>query len=502
VVKDMEEILADPKNFEQSIIYLNKSGARGNLSQFTQMLGLRGLMSKSFNYSNNKSDSNIIRDTIENPILNSFFDGLTIMEYFNSAYGGRKSMIDTQLKTSKSGYMTRKLVDCAQDVIVKKDDCGVTSGIVVSAIRNEQNQIIEKLSKRIYGRTSVYDIKVDGKTVVKANELITMNVAKEIEASGIEEVEIFSPIKCKCKDGICQKCFGLDISTSKTVALHTPIGIIAAQSIGEPVTQLNMRAKATGGVAGGTQLAQGYERIKQLLDVVDPKDHEIAQMVEADGEVTNIELTENYKIVTIKYLAFTKAYKILNTSKLLVKVGDKVVLGQKINNGNFSLKQMVKNCGISFVRDYIIEECQKVYRLQGIEINDKYLEIIVRQMTNNMLITSSGDYEDLFIGQNITISELIDINNDLLAKGKKPIIAISELLGLDSIPSKSASFLNAASFQYTKKILINAAIKGQVDELKSLKENIMLGRLIPVGTGLTSVEEINAKGDDVYRLEY
>jgi DNA-directed RNA polymerase subunit beta' len=498
----MEEILADPKNFEQSIIYLNKSGARGNLSQFTQMIGLRGLMSKSFNYSNNKSESNIIKDTIENPILNSFFDGLTIMEYFNSAYGGRKSMIDTQLKTSKSGYMTRKLVDCAQDVIIKQDDCGVTSGIIVSAIRNEQNQIVEKLSERIYGRTSVYDIKVDDKIVAKANEIISADAAREIEASGIEEVEIYSPVKCKCKGGICKKCFGLDISTNELIKLHTPIGVIAAQSIGEPVTQLNMRAKATGGVAGGTQLAQGYERIKQLLDVVDPKEHEFAHMVEADGEVTDIEINENYRIVTIKYLSLTKTYKILNTSKLLVKVGDKVKLGDKINVGNFSLKQLVKNCGVVMARNYIIAECQKVYRLQGIEINDKYLEIIVRQMTNNMLITNSGDYEDLFIGQSVTISELIDINNELLTNGKKPIIAVCELLGLDSIPSRSASFLNAASFQYTKKILINAAIKGQVDELKSLKENIMLGRLIPVGTGLKSVEEINAKGEETYREEY
>ncbi|GMO15512.1 MAG: DNA-directed RNA polymerase subunit beta' [Mycoplasmoidaceae bacterium] len=500
VTKDMEKIISDPNNANQSVIYMNKSGARGNLSQFTQMIGMRGLMAKSVNYSN--SESSVIKDTIENPILNSFFDGLTIMEYFNASYGGRKSMVDTALKTSKSGYMTRKLVDCAQDVIVKEDDCGATSGIIVSAIKNEQGQVIEKLSERIAGRTSVGKVKDGSKVLVEENQLITSEIAKEIEKAGIQEVEVYSPIKCKCKHGICKKCYGIDISTNKVVSINTPIGIIAAQSIGEPVTQLNMRAKATGGVAGGVQIAQGYERIKQLLDVVDPKESELARISEGDGSVKEIEQTSDYKIITITYMNNTKSYKIPNGSKVLVSVGDKVKLGQKLNYGNFSLKELLKVCGINAVSKYIIEEIQNVYRLQGIEINDKYVEIIIRQMTKNMLITNAGDSDDYFIGQSVTFNDLVKINDTLLNSGKKPVIANNELLGLDSIPSRSVSFLNAASFQYTKKVLINAAIKGQIDELLSLKENVMLGKLIPVGSGKDDVENIILKGEEVYKKEY
>jgi DNA-directed RNA polymerase subunit beta' len=499
----METILSDPSNQDQSIIYMNKSGARGNLSQFTQMLGMRGLMSKSVNYSQSaNSKSNIIKDTIENPVLNSFFDGLSIMEYFNAAFGGRKAMVDTALKTSKSGYMTRKLVDSAQDVVVSEDDCGTTSGIVVSAIKNEQDQIVEKLSERIVGRVSVNEIKHDGNVLVAANELITADIAKKIEKSGIEEVEIFSPIKCTCKHGICKKCFGVDISTNKIIEKFTPIGIIAAQSIGEPVTQLNMRAKATGGVAGGTQIAQGYERIKQLLDVVDPKENELAKMAEGDGVIKSIEQDDTYKTITIGYTNAIKTYKIPHASKIIVKVGDNVKLGEKLNLGNYSLKDLLKIRGIEAVREYIINEVQNVYRLQGIEINDKYIEIIVKQMTKNMLITNNGDANNLFVGQSITINELTKTNDELLLSNKKPVIANIELLGLDSIPSRSASFLNAASFQYTKKVLINAAIRGQVDELLSLKENVMLGRLIPVGSGKQDISEIVQKGELTYKKEY
>jgi DNA-directed RNA polymerase subunit beta' len=444
----MEAILADPENQDQSIVYMNKSGARGNLSQFTQMLGMRGLMSKSVNYSQSaNSKSNIIKDAIENPVLNSFFDGLNILEYFNAAFGGRKAMVDTALKTSKSGYMTRKLVDSAQDVIVTEDDCGATTGIIVSTIKNDQNQVVEKLSERITGRISVRTITHDGKTLVSANELITSEIAKNIEKNGIEEVEVFSPIKCKCKNGICRKCYGLDISTNKMIEKDVPIGIIAAQSIGEPVTQLNMRAKATGGVAGGVQIAQGYERIKQLLDVVDPKENELARIASGNGRVKTIDQDDNYKIVTVQYPNNSITYKIPHASKVLVKVGDDVKIGDKLNVGNYSLKELLLVKGVEEVRKYIIEETQNVYRLQGIEINDKYIEIIVKQMTKNVLITNNTSTTNLFIGQSTTINELTELNNELLLANKKPIIARIELLGLDSIPSRSVSFLNAASFQ-------------------------------------------------------
>jgi DNA-directed RNA polymerase subunit beta' len=502
----MEKIINDENNKFNSVILMNKSGAVGALPQFTQMVGMRGLMLKSYNYNlaKNNKDSKIIKDTIESPVLSSFHEGLTISEYFNSAYGARKSMVDTALKTSKSGYMTRKLVDCAQDVIVREDDCGTKIGIIVSAITNDENQIIEKISERIIGRTSVNDIKVKNEVIVAANEIIDQAMAKKIENAGITSVEIFSPIKCNCKNGICKKCYGIDISTKKSIENNMPVGVIAAQSLGEPVTQLNMRAKATGGVAGGVQIAQGYERIKQLFDVVSPKEHELAQIAENNGIVTSIEIQDENNKVTIKYENDDiVTYAIPLFLKLLVGVDEKVIIGQKLSIGLISLKNMLNISGVDETRKYIINEVQKTYRSQGLEINDKYIEIIIKKMTDNMTVIDAGDSDDVYIGQNMKVSELLERNNKLLAKKQIPIAAKNEIYGLDLIPAKSASFLSAASFQYTKKILINAALSSQIDELMSLKENVMMGKLIPVGTGInTTKEEIIANGKKALESEY
>jgi DNA-directed RNA polymerase subunit beta' len=500
----MSKIVNDPKNLFNPIIQLNKSGARGNLSQYSQMLGMRGLMTKSYNYSLASQDSNIVKDVIEQPVLNSFVNGLNISEFFNAAYGARKSMIDTALKTSKSGYMTRKLVDSAQDIMITKDDCGTDEGIIVSPIKNIQGQIIVPLKEIIAGRYASSDVSKEGKTFVKAGELISKEVAKEIESAGITGVEIFSPIRCKCKHGICKKCYGIDITTFAPVTLNSPVGVIAAQSLGEPVTQLNMNAKHTGGVAGNAQIAQGYERIKQLFDIVEPKEHELAILAEHDGKVTAISVESQYNQVNVEYSNGTsKVFNIPANLKLNYAVGDTFKSGSPLSFGSLSLKQALAINGIDFVIQYIIQEVQRVYRSQGIEINTKYLEVIVKKITENMIVISSGDYEDTYPGQSIKVNDLYEKNKILFDRKKQPITAIYQLTGLDKIPSFSYSFLSAASFQYTKKILINSAINGEVDELKSLNENVILGKLIPVGTGkLDDSSALKEMADEIVKKEY
>lgn len=464
-----------------------KSGARGNISQFTQLLGMRGLMNRSYNYER-QTGGHVIRDTIEIPIKDSFIDGLTINEYYNSSYGARKGMADTAMKTSKSGYMTRKLVDAAQEVIVTEEDCGTTHGITVSAIVNtEDNTVIEPLADRIANRYSMEDIFVPGTKdkLVGNNEVITPAIAQKIEDAGIKEVTIRSVMHCKAKHGVCQHCFGNDLTTNKPIAVGASIGVVAAQSIGEPGTQLNLRTFHTGGASGseGGNIAQGFERLKQLFDMIPPKPYELALISEVDGTVKSIVLNDEGYLVeietdqneVIKYQApFHAIFR--------VKVNEKIHAGDKITNGSIDVNHLMNVAGIKAARDYLLKEVQKVYRLQGIEISDKYIEIIIRQMTNKMKILNPGD-SDLFIGQIITINQYIETNTQLLLDGKTPMTASNLIFGLDDIPAHSESFLSAASFQDTKKILTDAAARSQKDYLYGLKENVMLGRLIPAGTG-------------------
>jgi DNA-directed RNA polymerase subunit beta' len=481
----MNKIITNPQNLFNPIIQLNKSGARGNLSQYTQMLGMRGLMVRSYNYSlASKNSGAVVKDIIEQPVLNSFVEGLNISDFFNSAYGARKSMVDLALKTSKSGYMTRKLVDSAQDVIITTDDCGTEEGVFLTPIKNAEGQIIVKLSELIAGRYASADVVHNSETFVKNGELITQEIAKKIEAAGVKGVEIFSPIKCKCKHGICKKCYGIDLATNEPVKLHTAVGVIAAQSLGEPVTQLNMNSKHSGGVASGGQISQGYERIKQLFDIVEPKEHELAVLTEYDGKVTSITLTGSFNQVNVSYdNGINKVFNIPSNLKLNYEVDSTFKAGSALSHGSLSLKQALAINGVPFVVDYLIEEVQRVYRSQGIEINTKYLEIITKKIIENMFVTSTGDSEDVYLGQHIKIADLYEKNKILFDRKKQPITAAFQLTGLDKIPAFSYSFLSAASFQYTKKILINSAINGEIDELKSLNENVILGKLIPAGTG-------------------
>ena len=494
VTKDIEKIMNDPANAHNSVIIMANSGARGNVSQFTQLLGMRGLMNRSYNYER-KTGGHVIKDTIEVPIKDSFIDGLTISEYYNSSYGARKGMADTAMKTSKSGYMTRKLVDAAQEVIVTEDDCHTTKGVEVSAIIDTfENVVIESLYDRIVNRYSM-DAIFNPKTneqLVGPNEIITPEIAKAIEACGIEKVMVRSAIHCKAKNGICRHCFGNDLTTNKPIEIGTAIGVVAAQSIGEPGTQLNLRTFHTGGASGsaGGNIAQGFERLKQLFDMIPPKDYEIALISEVDGTIMSRTATDDGYIIEVETDTTREvvSYKAPLNAVFRVKVGDHVSPGDKITNGSVNINELLRVAGIKAARDYLLKEVQKVYRLQGIEISDKYIEIIIRQMTNKMKVLNPGDSE-YFIGQIININDYINVNNQLLVNGQHPITAVNIIYGLDEIPAHSDSFLSAASFQDTKKILTDAAIKNQFDYLKGLKENVMLGRLIPAGTGLKKYKE-------------
>jgi DNA-directed RNA polymerase subunit beta' len=485
-----------------------RSGARGNTDQLTQMIGMRGLMAKTFDYGR-KNKSLIIRDSIESPVLSSFKTGMKISEFFNASYGARKAISDVQMKTSKSGYMTRKLVDVAQEVIVVEDDCGTTTGVKVSAIKNDDHQILEELRSRISGRYAASDV-VDakGKVFVKAGELITKTIAAQIQNAGIETVEIRSIMHCNCQHGVCKKCYGTDLTTGKDVKLHTPVGVIAAQSIGEPITQINLRSFHSGGVAGGPQIAQGYERIVQLLELIAPKEYEQTMIAPISGKITAITPIKDEETGSIRSIDVTITNKletinvsVFHNALITVHVGDEINVGDKLNLGSINLNELLQVSGIEAVKQYIIDQVQKTYLHQGIQINDKYMEIIVNQMTNRVCINNSGD-SNLLMGDVITYNKLAEINNELIAAHKNPANATPILISLPNIPAKSDSFLAAASFQYTKRVLINAAIRNQTDNLLSLKENVILGKLIPAGSGKEKIEEILQNGLRTRKEQY
>ncbi|MEJ3572016.1 DNA-directed RNA polymerase subunit beta' [Ureaplasma urealyticum] len=505
VTHDIEKLINSDEYKDNPIVIMAKSGARGNTSNFTQLAGMRGLMSKSYNY-DQKNNSGVIKDTIEIPIKHSFIEGLSVSEYFNSSFGARKGMTDTAMKTAKSGYMTRKLVDSTQAVVIKGNDCGTKEGIIVREIRNtKDNTSIESLKDRIVGRFSInpiYDTK--NKLIIEGDKLITNEIANMIQNSGIREVEVRSPLHCSSLYGVCQKCFGLDLSTNKLIETGTAIGVIAAQSIGEPGTQLTMRTFHTGGVAGDTNITQGFERIKQLFDCIQPQENEKAIISQVKGTVDRIEKDSNtngYNVV-IKYNKDNfVSYPTRPNAVLRIKTGDNVVAGQKITEGSIDVNDLLKYAGIENVRHYIIKEVQKVYRMQGIEISDKYIEVIISQLTNKVTITNPGD-SGLFVGETISINEFTEVAQSMLVNKKKPPSAINQVFGLDHAPSKSGSFLSAASFQDTKKILTDAAARSQKDMLIGLKENVILGNLIPAGTGLKDVEEVIAYGEEMYKKQY
>ena len=481
VKDDVQEVVKEEFESDRSnpIFIMSDSGARGNISNFTQLVGMRGLM------------SNPKGETIELPIKSSFREGLTASEFFISTHGARKGSTDTALKTADSGYLTRRLVDVSQEVIITEEDCKTDQGFVVTELYNTaDNSVIVPLYDRLVGRYSLKDVTDPntGEILVHANELINESIAKNITDAGIDSVEIRSIFGCRAKNGVCCRCYGRNLATGNLVELGETIGVMAAQSIGEPGTQLTMRTFHMGGVAGGADITQGLPRIQELFEARNPKAKSIIS--EIDGEVIDVKdiaadgrnKERRYEVVIANDLE-QKSYLAPFGAKLRVAVGDKIEIGGKITEGSIDPKELLEVADVEAVENYILKEVQKVYRLQGIEISDKHIEIIIRQMLRKISIIDGGDTNAL-PGTRINVNEFTEINRSVLREGKRPAVGSPILLGITKAALDTDSWLSAASFQETTKILTDAAIKGKVDHLTGLKENVIIGKLLPAGTGL------------------
>ena len=460
------------ENPNNPIFIMMKSGARGSLEQFRQVAGMIGLVAKPNGM------------TVEIPITSNYTDGLTVAEYFMSSHGSRKGNVDTALKTANSGYLTRRLVDVVQDVIVKEHDCGTIQGVVVEAFINEKDgSVIESLAERITGRyTNKKVINPETKEViVDKGVYITEQLADKITKAGVTSVEIRTTLTCKTENGVCQMCYGRNLATSNPVEIGEAVGIMAAQSIGEPGTQLTMRTFHTGGVANGDDITQGLPRVEELFEARNPKVK--ASVAEIAGEITNIENQNGKYKISITNDKETREQTTNYGVKLRVEVGDKVKPGDRLNEGAVNPKELLAVTDPITVQNYIVQEVQKVYRSQGVDISDKHIEIIVRKMISRMRIVDAGD-TNLLVGKVVSVNKFTDENKKVILQGKKPATARPLMLGITKASLETDSFLSAASFQETTRILTDAAIKGKVDKLEGLKENVIIGKLIPAGTGV------------------
>ncbi len=485
---ELETVLR--KDIENPIFMMWDSGARTNISNFTQLVGMRGLM------------NNPKGEVIELPIKSSFREGLNVSEFFISTHGARKGMADMALKTSDSGYLTRRLVDVSQDIIVTEEDCNTGNGFIISdVVDQKRNNIIVPLRDRLFGRFVQGDV-VDSKNnvIVANNELITEKLVETILEAKITKINIRSVLTCEASYGVCQKCYGINLTTGSIVAIGEAVGIIAAQSIGEPGTQLTMRTFHTGGVAGGSDITQGLPRIKELLDITNPKGA-VAIISEFDGKVTDIREEQGIYTITVKSKLDYKEYKTQYNAQVRIKIGDNVKIGQKLTEGAINITQLLEVAGIIEVQQYILKEVQRVYRLQGIEISDKYIEIIVKQMLNRIFVVEGND-SPLLPGAIVDIKEFKNVNAKIIVAGKKPAFGHPIILGIKKAPLESESFLAAASFQDTTRVLTNAVIKSKQDNLRGLKENVILGNLIPAGTGLMPTEKLIGMGNSSLEEEY
>ena len=451
------------------VFMMSDSGARGNLDQLKQIAGMRGLMASTTG------------KTVEIPIKSSFREGLDALEYFISAHGARKGLSDTALRTADSGYLTRRLVDVSQDIIVRDHDCGSHDGIELSAIK-DGNQIIETLQERLIGRYPLDNI-VDPKTgeiIVDTDTMINDKAADKIVEAGIETVKVRSVFGCRTKYGVCAKCYGMGLASREEVNIGETVGIIAAQSIGEPGTQLTMRTIHSGGVAGVADITQGLPRVEELFEARKPKGLAIISGIDGTVKITEEKKRKNI-VVTSK--DDSKTYVIPFGSKLRVKEGDQVIAGTPLTEGSINPNELLAIKGPEGVYNYLVQEVQKVYRNQGVDINDKHIEVIGRQMLKKVRVEDNGD-TNMFAGSLIDMYEFEDINKKAVEEGKRPATGKRVLLGITKASLATDSFLSAASFQETTRVLTEAAIKGKVDELIGLKENVIIGKLIPAGTGL------------------
>ena len=459
------------------------SGARGSIDQIKQLAGMRGLM------------VNPQGKMIEIPVKSCFREGLTVLEYFISSHGGRKGLADTALKTADSGYLTRRLVDVSQDVIIREDDCCAgrkPRGMKISAITGANGDVIESLEDRLAGRFVSEDVinPATGEVMVATNEMITEDMAKAIVKAGITEVSIRSIFTCNSRHGVCAKCYGKNMATDKPIQVGEAVGVIAAQSIGEPGTQLTMRTFHTGGIAATGDITQGLPRVEELFEARKPKG--VATLTEVGG-VAYVSEQDNQKHISIRDEfsgAEKKEYVLPFNAELKVKTGDKVEPGYQLNGGSVNPQDILRIQGVKGVQDYILHEVQSVYRSQGVDINDKHVEIIVRQMMRKVRIENCGDTE-MLPGELVDMFTFEDENLKALEKGGRPATAKRVLLGITKAALSTDSFLSAASFQETARVLTEAAIKNKVDPLIGLKENVIIGKLIPAGTGVRDYKNMS-----------
>ena len=484
--KASDEVADDLKRISEEnpynpIFMMMNSGARGNIGNFRQLAGMRGLMAKPNG------------ESVEIPILSNFFEGLHVSEFFLSTHGSRKGDADTALKTADSGYLTRRLVDVAQDILVKEEDCGSSHGVVVTDIINDKDgSVIEPLEERILGRYSAQKI-INPETkevILEKNEMITENIVSKIKKAGIKAVEIRSVLSCRTINGVCQKCYGRNLATGNLVETGEAVGVMAAQSIGEPGTQLTMRTFHSGGVAhgGDADITQGLPRVEELFEARTPKGK--ATIAEVAGKVISVEESGGKHKIMIENEAGVTDQTTLYNQKVIVNVGDEVVAGQKLTQGVISPKELLAVTDPLTAQEYIIKEIQSVYKLQGVDISDKHVEILAKRMINKIKIVDGGDTE--FVeGLTVSLREFADGNKPVILNGGVPATGRPIMLGITKSALETDSFLSAASFQETTRVLTDAAIRGKVDYLQGLKENVIIGKLIPAGTGARQYADID-----------
>ena len=476
-VKDeIQHVLMNELPADNHIYMMSDSGARGNASNFTQLAGMRGLM------------ANPSGKTIELPIKSSFREGLTVTEFFISTHGARKGLADTALKTADSGYLTRRLVDVAQDVIVREEDCGTDKGQYITEIK-QRGQTVETLFDRIVGRYTAKPVynPVTKEKIAERNVYISDELAKTIVDAGIEGIDIRTIYSCNAQKGVCKKCYGQNLATGKEVEVGEAVGIMAAQSIGEPGTQLTMRTFHTGGVAGA-DITQGLPRIQELFEARNPKGRAI--IAEIDGVITTIKAnTKNRYEITLTNKLESRNYLLPYGVQPLVSEGDEVFAGDMLTEGSIDPKELLRVKDVAAVQAYILKEVQNVYRAQGVELSDKHIEIMVHQMMKKVKVIDGGD-TDILPGSLIDTTHYTRVNAAAIMRGKRPAVGIPTILGITKASLETESFLSAASFQETTRVLTDAAIKGKVDELIGLKENVIIGKLIPAGTGVLHEDHI------------
>ena len=478
--------MMDTLNKFNPVYMMATSGARGNIQQLRQLAGMRGLMADPSGR------------TIELPIKANFREGLTVLEYFISSHGARKGLADTALRTADSGYLTRRLVDVSQDVIVRDEDCGTTQGIIVDDVKDGP-EVIEKLEERLVGRFLMEDIKhpETGEILATADNEITEDQAKAI-AAVYDQVAIRSVLTCKTRYGVCRKCYGRNLATGRYVEMGEAVGIIAAQSIGEPGTQLTMRTFHTGGVAGD-DITQGLPRVEELFEARKPKGQAIIS--ENDGIAAIREVKGRREVEIVGDNDERQSYAIPYGSRLKVREGTRVEAGDELTEGSINPHDMLKVKGIRGVQVYLLGEVQRVYRLQGVDINDKHIEVMVRQMLRKVKVEEAGD-TSLLPGGLIDVFDFEEENTKVISAGGEPAVARPVLLGITKASLATDSFLSAASFQETTRVLTEAAIKGKVDPLLGLKENVIIGKLIPAGTGMSRYRNINVlDADEIQNLD-